>query len=463
LSLAWPVVTAELGWMAMGVVDTIVVGRLGAEAIGAVSLGSALYFAVSIFGMGLLLGLDTLISQAFGAGKLGECRAWLVQGVYLGVLQTPVVMGLLWWGVPSLGGLGVHPSVLEAAIPFLKALTWGTLPLFVYSAFRRYLQAIGLVKPVMFALISANAINALADWALVYGRLGAPALGVVGAGWSTSISRLYMALVLVGTAVWHSQSQKAGLAGDCKTTEDEPEPEIEPGRISLAPNLSRLKTLLGFGWPAAVHVSLEVGVFAASTTLAGMLDPVSLAAHHVVLDIASVTFMIPLGLSSAGAVRVGQAIGRREPGEAGLAGWTALSLGAAFMTVAAIVFATMPRGLVSIFTTDPAVIGTGASLMLIAAAFQLFDGLQGVSTGAMRGAGDTHTPMVCNLVAYWVVGLPLGYLLTFHARLGIVGLWLGLATGLAISGPFLLWGWSRQARKLARGEFTLATDPAPQS
>ncbi len=197
-------------------------------------------------------------------------------------------------------------------------------------------------------------------------------------------------------------------------------------------------------------------MFAAATTLAGMLDPVALAAHHVVLDIASVTFMIPLGLSAAGAVRVGQALGRGEPLAAGHAGWTALALGAGFMACAGLVFAMMPRTLVAVFTTDPAVIASAGSLMLVAAAFQLFDGLQGVSTGAMRGAGDTHTPMVCNLVAHWFVGLPIGYLLAFGAGFGVFGLWAGLALGLAAAGIYLLTAWTRKARALARGEYVLA-------
>jgi MATE family multidrug resistance protein len=182
---------------------------------------------------------------------------------------------------------------------------------------------------------------------------------------------------------------------------------------------------------------------------------VALAAHHVVLDIASVTFMIPLGLATAGAVRVGQALGRGEPSAAGHAGWTALALGAGFMVCAGLVFATLPRSLVSVFTTDPAVIATGGSLMIVAAAFQLFDGLQGVSTGAMRGAGDTHTPMFCNLVAHWCIGLPIGYLLCFGAGLGVVGLWSGLALGLAAAGIYLLAAWTRKARALARGEYVL--------
>ena len=431
VGLAGPVVLAELGWMAMGIVDTIFVGRLGAEAIGAVSLGSAMYFAVAIFGMGLLLGLDTLVSQAFGAGRPGECHRWLVQGLYLCLVLCPLVMVALLGGVPWLGRIGVHPGVLAQALPFLRAMTWGTPPLFVYAAFRRYLQGMGIVKPVMFALISANAINAVGDWALIYGHLGArrwewPARAgrprSRGRTWPQSSSSMRF---------YHDLRHRTGLM-----------------QVSLRPHLGQITRLVALGLPAAVHVTLEVGVFAAATTLAGMLDPVALAAHHIVLDISSVTFMIPLGLASAGAVRVGQALGRGEPAAAGHAGWTALALGVAFMACAGLVMAALPQPLTSLFTTDPAVIASAATLMLVAAAFQLFDGLQGVSTGTMRGAGDTHTAMFCNLVAHWVIGLPLGYFLAFTAGYGILGLWVGLALGLGAAGVYLLRAWARTARSL---------------
>ena len=211
LSLAWPVVAGELGWMAMGVVDTIFVGRLGAEAIGAVSIGNMLYFAVAVFGLGLILGLDTLVSQAFGAGRRDDCHRWLVQGVYLCLILSPILMGLLVASIPMLSRLGLHPSVREQAIPFIRVQIWSTLPLLLFSAFRRYLQAMSLVKPALFALISANVVNGLGDWILIYGNWGAPAMGVVGSGWSTAISRAYMAAVLIGFALVHDLRHRTGL------------------------------------------------------------------------------------------------------------------------------------------------------------------------------------------------------------------------------------------------------------
>lgn len=439
LRLAGPVVSAELGWMAMGIVDTIFVGRLGAEAIGAVSLGNALYFAVAIFGMGLLLGLDALVSQAFGAGDRHECHDWLIQGLYLAAIACPASMLLLWAADPLSERLGLNAPVLEQARPFLRAVTWGTPALFVYATFRRYLQGMGMVKPVMAALISANVVNALMDWVFVYGKFGAPAMGVAGSGWATTISRCYMAGFLAIFTLVNDARTGRGLI-----------------RTSLAPKLEAIRRLFAIGLPAAMHILMEVGVFAMATTLAGKLDAISLAAHHVVLDVASVTFMIPLGLANAAAIRVGQSIGRGEPEAASRAGWTALALGSAFMAAAGVGMVAFPRPLSALFTDDAGVIATASGLMLLAAAFQLFDGLQGVATGALRGAGDTRTAMVCTLVCYWGVGLPLGWQLCFRDGRGVFGLWIGLALGLFVAGLALLWAWSRKAAALARGEFTMA-------
>lgn len=429
LALAGPVILAELGWMAMGVVDTIIVGRLGPEAIGAVSVGGVFFFTVAVFGMGMLLGLDTLISQAFGAGRIDDCRGALGQGIYLGLALTAPLMAVVFAGAPVLGLAGVDPTVVRLAVPYIGATAWSLGPLLIYAACRRYLQAVGRVAPIVFALVSANLINVLANWVLVFGHWGAPALGVRGSGWATAVARGYMALVLVVTILWDDR-------------------RLDPKRrlAALRPDLGLLRRLLGLGFPAAVHVTLEVGVFAFATTLAGMLDPISLAAHQVVLSVASVTFMIPLGLSSSAAVRVGRAIGRGEPAAASRAGWMAIALGAGFMIVSGLTFLLIPRPILGAFTDEAGVIATGLGLLRIAAGFQLFDGLQGVTAGALRGRGDTHTPMVVNLLAHWALGLPVGYLLAFRAGLGVHGLWIGLSIGLGAAGLGLVLVWWSKSR-----------------
>jgi len=435
LRLAGPLVLAELGWMSMAIVDTIMVGRLpaSAEAIGAVSLGSILFFTVGIFGGGLLLGLDTLVSQAFGAGDVEDCHRSLLDSTYLCLVLAPFLMGILWLCMSFLGQLRVHPAILRGAIPYLHALIWGTFPLLLYFALRRYLQAMNLVKPVTFALITANLVNLVGNWILIYGRLGAPAMGVAGSGWATSLSRIYMGLVLLGYILYYEHRHKTGLT-----------------KTSLQPDLVRIRRLVGLGFPAAMQLSLEVAVFATATALIAKLDPVSLAAHQIALNTVSFTYMVPLGISSAAAVRVGQALGRKDARAASRSGWTALMLGGGFMFCAALALLLVPGRIARIYTPDLAVLRTSASLLLVAAFFQLFDGLQAVATGALRGTGDTRTPMLSHLVGYWMVGLPLGYFLCYRLRWGAIGLWAGLCVALILIGLVLLGAWHKKVRALAR-------------
>ncbi len=422
LHLAWPIVLAELGWQTMGIVDTIVVGRLpdSAPSIAAVSLGTIVFYVVGIFGSGLLLGLDTLVSQSFGAGDLRDCHRSILNALYLSVPLSIVLMAILWIWEPLLGRIGESPAVLRLLIPYLSTLTWSMFPLLLYFGLRRYLQATNLVRPVMFALISANLVNLGGNLIFVFGKLGAPALGVAGSAWATVFSRIYMGGVLALVVIWREK----------------------PGRDwPLVPDFQRMLRLLTLGLPAGGQILLETGIFAISAALIGRLNPVSLAAHQVALSTASLTFMVTLGIGSAAAVRVGQALGRQNRAAAATSGWTALTLGVGFMTCSAIVFLTMPGWLARVYTSDPAVIHMSVALLSVAAFFQIFDGTQVVLAGALRGAGDTHTPMFCHLFGYWFVGLPLGYYLCFTRHWGAVGIWFGLCAALMVIGSILLALW----------------------
>lgn len=427
LRLALPVIAAELGWMGMGVVDTLMVGPLGPAAIGAVGVGNSLHISFTIFGMGLLLGLDTLVSQAFGGGRVADCHRWLFHGLALAALALPVLMVVNAATLFAIPHLGFHPEVLPLLVDYFSVVLWSTVPLMFYAAFRRYLQGMHAVTPIMFALISANAVNAGVNWVLIYGHLGFPALGVAGSAWATVLARCYMAGVLLIVILRRERWSRTEVHEMRRTVE----------RAGLV-------RLFRLGFPAASQISLEVGVFAATTALAGMVNPIAAASHQIAINLASVTFMIPLGLSSAGAVRVGHAVGALDPRRAAGAGWAAILLGVMFMAAAAAVFVTMPRTLIGWFSTDEAVLSLGASLLVVAAVFQLFDGLQGVTTGVLRGIGETRVPMMANLVAHWAFGLPLGYTLCFTLGYGVVGLWIGLSAGLLIVGLVLIAIWTRR-------------------
>jgi MATE family multidrug resistance protein len=289
-----------------------------------------------------------------------------------------------------------------------------------------------MVRPIAFALITANLINAGGNWLLIYGKFGAPAMGTVGSGWSTAWARIYLSAILVGYFLWYDHRHRTHLL-----------------HTPIQPELRRIRRLIALGFPAAMQITLEIGVFAFVTALIGRLGAVSLASHQIALNAVSFTYMVPLGISSAAAVRVGQAIGRKDPQGAGDAGSTAIFLGAAFMTCMSLVLLVVPRWIARAFTPDRAIIHNTIILLAAGAAFQLFDGIQTVATGALRGLGDTRTPMLCHFTAYWIVGLPLGAWLCFTRGWGAFGLWSGLSLALILIGIVLLIVWRRSVDRLA--------------
>ena len=439
LALAIPVVTAEIGWILMGIIDTIMVGPLGPAAIGAVGVGSTIFMTGAVFGIGLLMGLDTFVSQAFGAGRIQECHRWLFNGVALAVIFSVPLMLCVFGGLYLLPLIGFHDDVLTLIVPYVGTVIWSALPLMVYAAFRRYLQAMNVVRPVMVALLTANLVNIAANYTLIFGHFGFPAMGVVGAAWGTVVGRVYLAVFLFLVIVRRERRQSTGLHD-----------------VSMWPERERLIRLFRLGLPAALQITVEVGVFAAASALAGGVGPAAVAAHQIALNLASFMFMIPFGMASAGAVRVGQAIGRRDVHGVRVAGQAALLIGAGFMAGAGLLFVLMPRPLLRLFTDDPEVIAIGLSLLAIAALFQLFDGVQAVSTGLLRGLGDTRTAMLCHVFGHWAVGLPLGYALCFWWGWGVPGLWTGLSTGLILIGIVLVTLWFYRARHLRVETMTLA-------
>lgn len=431
IALAVPVALAELGWMAMSVVDTIMVGPLGPAAIGAIGIGSSAYYTLAIFGMGLLLGLDTLVSQSYGAGDRGDCHRSLSQGIYLGLFSTPVLMAIFASMPPFFAAVGVNREVAKLVEPFLITLSFGTLPLLLYGAFRRYLQSMGHVRPVMFVLVSANFINWFFNWLLIEGHWGMPALGVVGSALSTCLARTYMATVLAIFIWWFER----GLEPDIKT-------------IFRRPDAARLVRLLRIGFPAAMQILLEIGAFGAAAVLAGRLRAIDLAAHQIALNCAAVSYMVPLGTASAAAVAVGQAIGRGEPESARRNGFIAIGLACTFMLCSATIFLLIPAQILRVYTDDASIIEIGTGLLIFAAMFQLFDGIQTVATGALRGLGNTREPMLVNLAGYWLLGLPVGYVLCFQYRFGVYGLWFGLTLALVVIALILLHSWHRSSREV---------------
>jgi MATE family multidrug resistance protein len=417
--------------MAMTVVDTIMVGGLGPAAIGAIGVGNSAFYTFAIFGMGLLLGLDTLVSQAYGAGDREDCHHSVTQGFYLAVFMTAPLMALFASMPPFFYALGINSQVSGLAGSFVTTLSFSTLPLLLYGAFRRYLQAMGHVRPVMFTLITANLINWFFNWLFIAGHWGFPALGVVGSALSTCLARVYMAALLAIFIWWFERGTHLGFRN-----------------LIRKPDFRRLRQLIRIGFPAATQILLEIGAFGSAAVLAGRLTAVALAAHQIALNCAAVSFMVPLGISSAAAVAVGHAIGRGQPYAARRSGFIAIGIGCVFMSFSAVVFLTVPRQILAIYTTDETVLAMGTGLLAWAALFQLFDGIQTVATGALRGLGSTRITMLVNLGGYWLFGLPIGYVLCFDYRKGVYGLWCGLTLALIVIAVILLYSWEKYSREI---------------
>ncbi len=437
LVLALPLILAEVGWMSMGIVDTIMVGHMAnpALAISAAALGQVLYNTIAFGIAGVLLGLDTYLAQSHGAGRFDEANRWLLHGLFLAAGLALALILIIVLAPAFMLHLPIDHAVLTGSVAFLKTLNYGTPALFLYFTLRRYLQAFNHVRPIAVALVTANLINAVGDWLLIFGHswgpLHIPALGVPGAGLATSVSRCYLALFLIA-ALWRIERRhRYGLSSMRR--------HFEPNRI---------RRLALLGAPAGGQIFVEIGIFGLVTFLIGTMGRLPLAGHEIALNCASFTFMVPFAISAAAAVRVGQAIGRKAPREAAAAGWTAIALGAGVMAVFAAIIFLFPHLIAGSFTRDPAVIAATVPLLVVAAIFQFFDGLQITATGALRGAGNTHAGLIVQIIGYWIIGLPIGYLFAFRLHHGAVGLWLGLCAGLIVAGTALTTIWRHTTKKL---------------
>ncbi|WP_255550904.1 MATE family efflux transporter [Granulicella sp. dw_53] len=437
LHLALPLVLAEIGWMVMGIVDTIMVGHLpnSAVALGAAALGQVMYHTLAFGIGGVLLGLDTVLSQAFGAKRIDDANRSLQHGLVLGAVLTVILMGIVALMPIGFSRLHTDPQILAGSVPFLNALNWGTPALILWLVLRRYLQAFNHVRAIAFTLISANIINVAFNWFLIYGHqwgpIHIPAYGVVGSGWSTMLSRCYQAIVMLAAIFYYDRRHSYGLF---KTKW-----RWEP---------ARLRELLSLGGPIGAQIFVEIAIFGAVTAIISTFGALPLAGHQIALDCASFTFMVPMGISTATSVRVGQAIGRGDAAGAKAAGWTGILLSSIFMLTASCVFIAIPSTIARGFTPSPQVIAAAVPLMFIVAIFQLFDGLQMTATGALRGAGNTSIGFYVHLCAYWVVGLPVGLYFGMRHHLGAAGLWSGLCLGLILAGIALTSIWHRTTAQL---------------
>jgi MATE family multidrug resistance protein len=432
IALATPIAFSHMANAFMQLVDTYFVGKISPEALGGVSLGSGIFSILMMVGIGVLLGLDYRISHAYGAKKYDDCQKYLVHGFYLAVFFALPLIAILYGVSYHFQDLGIQAAVAVQAGDYTRTLAISMLPFLLFSACRQYLQATGTAGPILAIYIFANFINALGNWVFIEGHWGVPAMGVAGSGVSTTVARTLMFAMILGYTLWRNHRLDFSMR-----------------RAGLKFEQAIAKHLLGLGLPASGQLILEIGVFVAATFLIGRLGPIALAAHQIVLQIAGFTFMMPMGISAAAAVVVGQQLGAGSPKNAIRQGWLAIGLGAVIMAVSAITLFAFNHIILGIFTSSEEVLTIARNLLLLATFFQIFDGIQVVAIGTLRGAASTRASMISNLVGHWFIGLPIGAFLCFKMGWGAAGIWTGLTTGLAVVSVVLLVVWKKKTTELS--------------
>jgi multidrug resistance protein, MATE family len=440
LALAGPIVIVQLGMMAMAVVDTIMVGHVSPIALAATGIGNLYFHGFSFLGNGTLMSLDPLVAQAVGAHDDRAIGRAVQRGLVLALgLTVFTTLGFL--PAAAVFRLLAQPAdVIPDAARFVLWSIPGLLPWFAFMVLRQSLQALGKIAPLVVVVIVANASNVALNWVLIYGNLGAPPLGVTGSAIATSVSRWVLALGVLAMA-WPTLRRHLAF------------------RVDEMFDRVALSRMVIIGLPIGGQYLLEYATFALTGLMMGWLGTVPVAAHQIALNLAALTFMVPLGVSAAAAVLVGRAVGRDDPDAARRFATTALGLGAGFMVISAGALLAIPGALASVYTNDDAVRALAMALIPIAGVFQLFDGAQVVCIGVLRGIADTRAPLVINVLGFWLIGVPVGAWLAFGLGMGPVGLWWGLVAGLSVVAVMLV---ARMASRMRRTIARLAID-APSS
>lgn len=442
VDLAIPVVVVQFGLMLMGTVDVIMVGHYSALDLAATALGNLYTFGTTVFGIGMLMALDPLVAQAMGAKDPDGAARSVQRGVLLAaLLSIPIMLAAL----PAswvLAACQQPAEVVPLAADYARLVALGVLPLMIFITQRQSLQAMKMLRPVVITILLANVLNVILNWILVFGRYGVPTSGTEGVAVATIISRWAMCLGLFVVA-WRSLR-----------------PLLQPFRREIFAVAPLVRTLR-LGAPIGTQFFLEYGMFAVIALLMGRFGTIPIAAHQVAINIASLTFMVPLGVSSAAAVLVGHAVGKGDSAEARRSASAAIVVGMGFMALSAASFLLFPQAIAMLYSTDASVIALAAVLIPIAGFFQVWDGLQVVAIGILRGIGDTRAPMIVNIVGFWLLGFPASLWLAFSAGMGATGLWWGMVVGLFVVGVVLAVRVRlRMSKDLAR---VMVEDPTPAS
>lgn len=436
LSLGWPLVLTSLAQVAMNTTDILFIGRLGPESLAAAALGSNLYLATFVIGLGLGIATSAMLAQTLGRARhaVRDARRTVRQALWICGLAIGPVWLVLWQAEAILILIGQAPELAAKAASFVHVLQWGMLPLWVFMVLRSFCAALERPRPPMLITILAIGLNALLNWLLVFGHFGLPALGLQGSALATLCSSIFMAIAMLTFVSWDRHLRRFYILG----------------RFWRA-DWPRLVELARLAVPIIITLAFEMLVFNVAVMLMGLIGKNELAAHAIAIQVASLTFMVPVGLSQAGVVRVGLAAGRGDMAALARAGWVAIGLGTTFMSCTALLFLTAPEWIVSLFLgeiTDEnrTVAGFAAAFLGVAGIFQIVDGVQCLAAGVLRGLRDATIPMLIAALGYWVIGLPIGAWLAFKTSVGGVGIWIGLAFGLGSVAAMMLTRWAWRER-----------------
>jgi MATE family multidrug resistance protein len=435
LALAWPLILANLTQQLIQATDVLLLGRLGATQLAAATLALNLTWTFSIFLLGLITASSPMMATALGQrfNAVRDVRRTFRAGLWLLLIVMPPYCLLMWNAGGLMRALGISAELAAAGQTFMRAYMWIVGPWLLFQLLRNFVAALERPRIVLWLSIGGILVNAVISWALIFGRLGLPALGLVGSGLGSTITWLAMCGALILVVSTDRQFRRFHLFGRWWRFDRQ-----------------RTVAMIRLGWPIGATMGLEIGVFALAAYFMGWIGATAVAAHAVALQLAALTFMVPLGLGQAATVRVGRALGRNDEAAVARAGWTAWVLGLLFMATMALVMWSIPRPLITLFLKDdPAnagVIALAVSFLRVAAAFQLVDGAQVIGAGMLRGLHDTRWPLMFALIGYWVVGLGIGSWLAFGADWKGVGIWVGLASGLAVVAALMLSRWLLRER-----------------
>ena len=431
IQLAYPVIVGQLGIIMMGVVDSLMVGKIGASSLAAASLGNGMTFIILIIGIGVSLAVTPLVAIAVGAGKFEDCGIYFRQSLLVNSILSVIIAGLIYFLADFIKYFNQPVEVQNQAISYIRIIGFSSVPLLLFQTYKQFIEGLSIMLPAMIIALLANLVNVFVNWVLIFGNLGFPALALDGAGWATFASRVFMALALMGYVMKNNRFKQYDVSFHFKSI-----------------NRPVIKKILSLGLPSGIQYFFEVGAFSFAVVMVGWLGTKQQAAHQIAINLASISFMAVLGISVAGSIRVGNAVGMRDISETRRAGFTASLLGASVMLVSGLIFILFRNFLPTLYINDQEVISYASSLLIIAALFQLSDGTQAVGIGILRGLTDVKIPTAITFIAYWIVGLPVGYLLGFTFGLNVQGIWIGLLLGLTTSAILLTLRFNSRSKHL---------------